>query len=109
VTNSVSALVLRTPEAPGPWIAGIGALAVEADARGGPGLLTFGPRVRASYHTGQRHVSCTEVRPAPGTGRPPPGAPAVDFAGRTPMGVPPRSCFSGRLPAPHSCQVTDRQ
>ena len=28
---------------------------------------------------------------------------------RTLMGVPPRSYFTGRLPAPRSCQVIDRQ
>lgn len=99
MTNSVSE---RAPDAQGPWIAGIGVLAVAADprgpfvrlpdpgtkviirseARGRPALLVSGPRVRATYHEGKRDVSCVEVRLAPGTVRPLLGVAAVDLVGR---------------------------
>jgi AraC-like DNA-binding protein len=103
VTHSVSERPPRTPDVLGPWIAGIGALAVEADpreafvrlpdpttrvivrseARGRrPTLLVSGPRVRATYHEGKREVSCVEVRLAPGATRPLLGVPAVDLVGR---------------------------
>jgi AraC-like DNA-binding protein len=108
VTNSVSERARRTPDAPGPWIAGIGALAVETDprepfvqlpdpstkvivrseARGRPTLLVSGPRVRATYHRGKPDVSCVEVRLAPGTTRALLGVPAVDLVGRiVPLGA----------------------
>ncbi|MDH6566887.1 AraC-like DNA-binding protein [Streptomyces sp. SAI-117] len=99
MTNSVSE---RAPDAPGPWIAGTGVLAVAADpgrpfvrlpdpstkvivrseARGRTALLVSGPRVRATYHEGKRDVSCVEVRLAPGTTRPLLGVPAIDLVGR---------------------------
>ncbi|MFJ4206249.1 helix-turn-helix domain-containing protein [Streptomyces sviceus] len=108
MTNSVSERAPRTPDAPGPWIAGIGVLAVAADprgpfvqlpdpttkvivrseARGRPTLLVSGPRVRATYHEGKTDVSCVEVRLAPGTTRPLLGVPAVDLVGRiVPLGA----------------------
>lgn len=101
MTNSVS-------EKPGPWIAGIGALAVQADprepfvqvpdpstkvivrseARGRPTLLVSGPRVRATYHGSKTGVSCVEVRLAPGAIRALLGVPAVDLVGRiVPLGA----------------------
>jgi AraC-like DNA-binding protein len=108
VTNSVSERAPRTPDGLGPWIAGIGTVAVGADprepfvqlpdpatkvlirseARGGPTLLVSGPRVRATYHAGKPHVSCTEIRLAPGAVRPLLGLPAVDLVGRVvPLGA----------------------
>ncbi|MFE3034177.1 helix-turn-helix domain-containing protein [Streptomyces canus] len=108
MTNSVSEQAPRTLYAPGPWIAGIGDLAVAADprepfvqlpdpttkvivrseARGRPTLLVSGPRVRATYHEGKPDVSCVEVRLAPGTTRPLLGVPAVALVGRiVPLGA----------------------
>ncbi|MFF4031790.1 helix-turn-helix domain-containing protein [Streptomyces sviceus] len=109
MTDSVSGWAPRTPDELRPWIAGIKALAVEeadprkpfvqlpdpttrvivrSEGRGRPTLLVSGPRVRAAYHAGKRHVSCTEVRLAPGAVRPLLGVPAVDLVGRiVPLGA----------------------
>ncbi|MEV7073772.1 helix-turn-helix domain-containing protein [Streptomyces sp. NPDC093990] len=108
MTDSVSERAPRAPEPPGPWIAGIGPLAVAADPRepfvrlpdpmtkvivrreahGRPTLLVAGPRARATYHEGKRDVSCLELRLAPGTTRPLLGVPAVELVGRiVPLGA----------------------
>ncbi|MEU1476970.1 helix-turn-helix domain-containing protein [Streptomyces sp. NPDC001668] len=112
MTNSVSERAPHTPDVLRPWITGIGVPAVQADprtpfvqlpdpatrvivrseARGRPTLLVSGPRVRATYHPAKRHVSCTEVRLAPGVVRPLLGVPAVDLVGR----VVPLAALPGR-------------
>ncbi|MGW1167929.1 helix-turn-helix domain-containing protein [Streptomyces sp. NPDC001153] len=45
-------------------------------------VLAVGPRVRATYHEGKSHLSCVELRLAPGTARPLLGVPAAGLVGR---------------------------
>ncbi|MFI9804531.1 helix-turn-helix domain-containing protein [Streptomyces sp. NPDC052301] len=91
-----------TPEALLPWIAGVRTLlltdpreetfvrlpaaetrVVLRVGRGGRrDVLAVGPRVRASYHPGKAHLSCVELRLAPGTTRPLLGVPAAALVGR---------------------------
>ncbi|AZS84124.1 AraC family transcriptional regulator [Streptomyces griseoviridis] len=100
--NTVVRQALPTPEALRPWVAGIGALSVDGGptepfahlpetatkvivrtgADGVHGTLVVGPRARALYRRGGRHVRCTEVLLTPGTVRPLLGVSAVELAGR---------------------------
>ncbi|MFF4302293.1 helix-turn-helix domain-containing protein [Streptomyces sp. NPDC001601] len=45
-------------------------------------VLAVGPRVRAAYHEGKPHISCVELRLAPGTSRSLLGVPAAELVGR---------------------------
>ncbi|MGV4987326.1 helix-turn-helix domain-containing protein [Streptomyces sp. NPDC001709] len=95
-------LLPTAPEALRPWIAGVRALTftepaegtfvqlpdavtkvvlrVAADGR--RDVLAVGPRVRATYHEGKGHISCVELRLAPGTARALLGVPAAGLVGR---------------------------
>ncbi|MFF5016497.1 helix-turn-helix domain-containing protein [Streptomyces sp. NPDC001165] len=100
--NATAEQALTTPEALRPWITGVRTVSVTGppaeafvhlpDAvtkvvlRVGPDghrdILAVGPRVRAGYYEGKTHVSCVELRLAPGTARPLLGVPAAELAGR---------------------------
>ncbi|MEU9477452.1 helix-turn-helix domain-containing protein [Streptomyces sp. NPDC048191] len=94
--------VPTTPEVLRPWIAGVRTLSfagppeetfvrlpeaetkvvLRVTADGRRDVLAVGPRVRAAYHEGKAHVSCVELRLAPGTARPLLGVPAAGLVGR---------------------------
>ncbi|WP_432171525.1 helix-turn-helix domain-containing protein [Streptomyces sp. 1222.5] len=100
--NATAELALNTTEMLLPWITGVrnvsladpgGAafvhlpdavtkVVLRVSADGHHDVLAVGPRVRASYHEGKAHLSCLELRLAPGTALPLLGVPAAELVGR---------------------------
>ncbi|MEV5433115.1 helix-turn-helix domain-containing protein [Streptomyces sp. NPDC052701] len=122
---------LPVPDTLRPWIAGIAAtsadvvapapfthlpdpaakLVVRVEGSGRREAMVVGPRTRASYHAGERPVSCVQLRLAPGTARPLLGVPAVDLVGRVvPLGALPAPAarrLAAALPEPAAGRMAD--